>query len=228
MQGFTYSLRTLVLPFIWIFHPQLLLLDVRSWLELVVVVIGCTVASLLFAALTMGWLRVRTKWWEAALLALAVFTLFRPDFFMDRLYPEFRTEPPARLFAIAGRLPDDERLVLQIAGTNLEGEEIRKTVAVQLRERGPAPADDAAAAALGRKRVAEAGLTVSVLSETAQVTNVKFGSRAKKAGFEQGFDIVAVLVPSGRPSPNWFYLPAFVLIAIVWISQGRRLRAAAA
>ncbi|MCS6943811.1 MAG: DUF3394 domain-containing protein, partial [Sutterellaceae bacterium] len=101
-------------------------------------------------------------------------------------------------------------------------------VAVQLRERGPQPPDAAAAAAAGRKRIAEAGLTISVLGDTAQVTNVKFGSRAKKAGFEPGFEIVEVLVPSGRPSPNWFYLPALLLVGIVWFSQGRRLRAAAA
>ncbi|MCS7100736.1 MAG: TRAP transporter permease, partial [Burkholderiaceae bacterium] len=174
IQGFSYSLRTLVLPFIWIFHPQLLLLDIHSWLELVVVVTGCTVAALLFAALTMGWFRTRTRAWETALLAAAVFTLFRPDFFMDLLYPEFRSEPAARVFEIAGTLPDDERLVLRIAGTNLEGEAIRKTVAVQLRERGPQPPDAAAAAAAGRKRIAEAGLTISVLGDTAQVTNVKF------------------------------------------------------
>jgi TRAP transporter 4TM/12TM fusion protein len=226
VQGFTYAARTLILPFIWIFNPQLLLIDVHGAFEFVVVIAACLLASLLFAAITMGWLRVRTRWWEAALLAVAVFTLFRPDFFMDPLYDEYRSEPAARLFEIAGRLPDDERLVLQIAGTRLEGNDVRKTVAVQLGDQGPAPADAAAATALGRKRVAEAGLAISVLGDTAQVTNVKFGSRARKAGFEQGFEVVAVQVPTTRPSPHWFFLPALLLIAIVWFSQGRRLHAA--
>jgi hypothetical protein len=52
---------------------------------------------------------------------------------------------------------------------------------------------------------------------------VKFGSAAKKSGFEQGFDIVEIKVPSGRPSPHWFYLPGLLLIGLVWWVQGRRL-----
>ncbi len=223
IQGFTYAARTLILPFIWIFNPQLLLIDVHGPLEFVIVIGACLIAALVFAAITMGWFRVRTRWWEAILLGFAVFTLFRPDFFMDQLYDEYRSVSPAKLFEIAGRLPDDERLVMQIAGTRLEGDDVKKTVAVQLGDRGPEPADAAAAVALGRKRVAEAGLAISVLGDRAQVTNVRFGSRAKKSGFEQGFDVVAVQVPSGRPTPHWFYLPALVLLAIVWVSQGRRL-----
>jgi TRAP transporter 4TM/12TM fusion protein len=223
IQGFTYAARTLILPFVWIFNPQLLLIDVHGPVEFVIVITACAMAALLFAAVTLGWFRVRTRWWEAVLLACAVFILFRPDFFMDKFRDEYRTEPAPRLFEIAGRLPDDGRLVLLIAGTRIEGDEVRKTVAVQLGDQGLPPADATAAAALGRKRMAEAGLSISVLGDAAQVTNVRFGSRARKAGFEQGFDILAVQVPTDRPTPHWFYLAALLLIALVWISQGRRL-----
>ncbi len=225
IQGFTYAARTLILPFVWIFNPQLLLIDVRGPVEFTIVIAACLIASLLFAAITMGWFRVRTRGWEALLLAVAVFTLFRPDFFMDKLVDEYRGEPASKVFEIAGRLDDDERVVMLIAGTRLEGDDVKKTVAVQLGDRGPAPADAAAAAALGRKRLAEAGLNISVLGDTARVTNVRFGSRARKSGFDQGFEIVAVQVPTDRPTPHWFYLPALLLIGIVWVSQGRRLRA---
>jgi hypothetical protein len=57
-----------------------------------------------------------------------------------------------------------------------------------------------------------------------QITGVKFGSRARKAGIDQGFDVERVDVPSGRPSAHWFYLPALLLIGLVWWSQGRRMR----
>ncbi len=36
IQGSVYALRTVILPFIWIFNPQLLLLDIDSWFSLVV------------------------------------------------------------------------------------------------------------------------------------------------------------------------------------------------
>ena len=33
IQGSIYALRTVILPFIWIFNPQLLLIDVNAWAE---------------------------------------------------------------------------------------------------------------------------------------------------------------------------------------------------
>ncbi len=54
IQGSVYALRTVVLPFVWIFNPQLLLIDVHGWWELFLVVTSATVACLIFAAATMG------------------------------------------------------------------------------------------------------------------------------------------------------------------------------
>jgi hypothetical protein len=101
-----------------------------------------------------------------------------------------------------------------IKGTTLEGEEITKTVALQLGEAG----------ADGRKRLADAGLQLVPLGANVQVGAVKFGSRAKRGGFESGWDVAAVKVPTGAPSPHWFYLPALLLVGLVWWNQGRRLR----
>ena len=102
-------------------------------------------------------------------------------------------------------------MILQ--GTSLEGDDITKTVAVQLGDAGPD----------GRKRLAEAGVQLVPLGDAVQVGAVKFGSQARRGGFEPGWDVAAVKVPSGAPSPHWFYLPALLLIALVWWHQGRRL-----
>ena len=100
-----------------------------------------------------------------------------------------------------------------IAGMTLEGEDVRKTVAVRLAEPGE-----------GRKRLAEAGLTVMVLGDDVRVAAVRFGSRARKSGFEQGWQIDSLKVPADRPSQHWIYLPALLLVALVFYTQGRRLR----
>jgi hypothetical protein len=178
------------------------------------VVIACTVATLVFAAITMNWFRIRTRWWENLLLALAVALLFRPDFFMDQLTPEYREVPAAQVFEVAKGVPSDESIVMVIKGTTLEGEEISKTVAVQLAGQGPD----------GRKRLADAGLQLVPLGQQMQIGAVKFGSRAKKGGVEQGWDLQAVKVRTDRPTPHWFYLPALLLIGLVWLTQGLRMR----
>ncbi len=112
-----------------------------------------------------------------ALLAIATLLLFRPDALMDRLYPEYSAAPAARVFDFAKAVEEDGRIVLRIGGTTLEGKDVTKTVALQL----GAPGD-------GRKRLADAGLQLVPLGPEVQIGAVKFGSRAQKSGFEQGWN----------------------------------------
>lgn len=215
VQGAVYALRTVILPFIWIFNPQLLLINVHTTGELIRVVLACTLATLVFAAVTMNWFRVKNRWWEAVALAVAVVLLFRPDFFMDRLHPEYRDVPAAQVFDVARDRPSNDRVVMVIKGTTIEGDDVTKTVALQLGEAGPD----------GRKRLMDAGLQLVPLGDTVQIGAIKFGTAAAKSGFEQGWDVSAIKVPTDRPTPHWFYLPALLLVALVWWSQGRRLPA---
>jgi hypothetical protein len=213
IQGSLYISRTAVLPFVWIFNPQLLLIDVHGWWELVMVVIGSLAASLCFAAATMGWFATRSRWWETLLLLAAVFALFRPNFFMDRMYPAWEDRPAKEVHAVAKDLPPDYPLVLVIEGANIEGEDVRKTVSLQLGKPGD-----------GRTRLSEAGVTFSALGDEVRIGTVKFGSRARRGGFEQGWKVTAVKVRSDAPSEHWVFIPAFAIIAFVWFNQRRRMR----
>jgi TRAP-type uncharacterized transport system fused permease subunit len=213
LQGAVYAARTAVLPFVFIFNPMLLLIDVRGWADVVLIAFAATAASLLFAAATLGWFRARCTWWEIVLLLAATFALFRPDFFMDRLYAPYTEVPASEIFRVAGELPENDRLVMLIEGTTIEGDDVRKTVAVQL---GP-PGE-------GRARLAEAGLSISAFGSQVQVSAVRFGSRARKSGFEQGFEVAAIKVPTDRPSQHWIYLPALLLAGLVWLLQRSRAR----
>ena len=212
IQGSLYISRTAILPFVWIFNPQLLLIDVHGWWELTMVVVGSLVASLCFAAATMGWFADRSKWWETILLLVAVFALFRPNFFMDKLYEPWNDRPAKDVYAVAQALPQDFPLVLVIEGSNIEGDEVRKTVSVQLGKPGE-----------GRMRLSEAGVTLSMLGDEVRIGTVKFGSRAKRGGFEQGWKVKSVKVRSDAPSEHWVFIPAFALIAFIWFNQRRRM-----
>jgi TRAP transporter 4TM/12TM fusion protein len=217
IQGSVYALRTVVLPFVFIFNPALLLIDVRGWWEVTLVAFAATVASLAFAAATIGWFQTKCKWWEIVLLLVATFALFRPNFFMDYLAEPYRDVPAKEVYEVARALGEDDRLVLVIEGTNVEGDDVRKTVAVQLTKPGE-----------GRARLSEAGLALTVLGGQVQIANVRFGSRAKKSGFEQGWKVAAVKVPTDRPSDHWVYFPALALLAFLHFLQRRRaLRMAA-
>jgi TRAP transporter 4TM/12TM fusion protein len=213
LQGSLYALRTVVLPFVFVFNPALLMIDVHGWWEVALVGVAATVASLAFAAATMGWFHTRCRWWEVLLLLAATFTLFRPDFFMDKLYAPYAEVPAKQIYKVAKELGENDRIVLVIEGTNIEGDDVRKTVAVQLTKPGE-----------GRQRLADAGLTVQVLGDEVRTSGVKFGSRAKKSGFEQGWKISAIKVPNDRPSEHWVYIPGLALVAFVYFLQRSRQR----
>jgi len=221
IQGTVYAVRTVVLPFIWIFNPALLLIDVHGWFEALVVALASTVASLVFAAATMAYFRIRCRWWEVALLLVATFVLFRPDWFADRIGPEYMDAPASKLYEVINGLDEGDRLVFKIQGQSLEGEDKSKTVAVRM---GPPVTEAGSEVGNARKRLAEAGLSVSGIGEMMQVGTVRFGSRAAKARIEQGFDIVGVKVPTDRLNAHWFYVPGLILAVLIWLIQGLRMR----
>ena len=76
----------------------------------------------------------------------------------------------------------------------------------------------------GRERIRSGGVTLVQLGDDLQVSNVKFGSRARKLGIEQGYKILEVKVPNReRPSDYWVFVPAMLLVGLIWFLQGRRI-----
>jgi TRAP transporter 4TM/12TM fusion protein len=213
IQGSTYALRTVILPFLWIYNPQLLLIGIGSWFEGFLVLGASTIAMLVFAAVTMSWFRTRSRWWENLILLGAVFVLFRPNALMDLVSEPYRSVPATEWAKVVNDIPEEGRFMVNITGTNLEGEDKSKSLALRL---GP-PAE-------ARKRVSDAGLMLVPLGDKLQVASVRFGSPAQKSGFEQGWDVESIIVPAERPDPHWFFLPALLLIGLVWWGQGRRER----
>ena len=211
-QATWYSFRTALLPFVFVFNPQILMIGVGNVAQFILVVASAIVASLLFAAATMGWFRTRARWWEVALLLVASFLFFRPDFVIDRVAPKYVDAPVSTLFEVADKLGEDEWLILRIAGENVEGKEINKTVALPMGK-----------GATGREKIRAGGVTLVALGTDMEVADVKFGSRARKLGIEQGYKVVGIRLPNpDRPSDYWVFIPAGLLAALIWFIQGCR------
>ncbi|MDD3674050.1 TRAP transporter permease [Thauera propionica] len=217
--AFGYSARTAILPFMFIFNTELLLIGITSTWHLILTIATATIASMMFAAATQGFFVTRNRVHESILLLLVTFTLFRPGFWMDMLYPPFEEVPPTELSRLVEEAPRNGNLRVWIEGLTLEGQEISKGVLLPLGE----PAANA------RERLGKMGLTVMALGEDVQVAAVRFGSQAEKLGLEQGFTITTIELPSGeRPTKEWMFIPAFILLGLVWFMQKARARRGAA
>jgi hypothetical protein len=104
-----------------------------------------------------------------------------------------------------------------VEGLNLEGENIRKTVSIPLGD----PQEP-------RLRLRAVGLGVTPAGEKVTISNVAFGSYAKRIGLESGYEIVSVLEPAERPSRAIPAVIALVLAAGVGGLQYARSRKGAA
>ncbi len=209
--AFYYSMRTAILPFLFIFNTQLLLIGVDTVWHMFLTVGSAIVAMLVFAAATQGYFLVRSRWYESLALLLVTFTLFRPGYWWDMVHPPYEERPPSELMALVAEAPKDARKRIWIEGLNMDGKEVRKGVLLPLGDPGPA-----------RERLARLGLTVMTLGNEVQVAAVRFGSTAEKLGLEQGFKVTAIEMPADRPAKEWLYIPALLLLAGVVVVQRTR------
>jgi hypothetical protein len=214
--AFFYSLRTVLLPFIFIFNTELLLIGIDGPVDLALVVFAALAGILVFAAAMQGFFVARSKIWESALLLLVAFTFLRPGFFMDQIVPPYQSVEPTQIVELAEQAPAGGSLRVVTEGLTIEGDEARRTVLLPL-----GPADDKS----GLERLRHAGIVVQPTGDQVQITNVIFNSKAQKAGIEFGWRIVAVEAEADQPPKELFYLPALALLGGIYVLQRRRRRA---
>ncbi|WP_006786332.1 TRAP transporter permease [Thiorhodospira sibirica] len=213
IQAFWYSLRTVALPFFFVFNPQLLLIGVHSVWQLLLTVFGGLVGMLIFAAATQGYWLTRSRWWESLALLLIALTLFMPGLWLDRLQPEFRAAPAEALFATIDDLKPAAHLRLEVEGLSLDGRVQTRQVMLALGSEGSA-----------QERLRDAGLGVMSFAGQVSITQVDFSSQAERLGLEPGSRVSAVLVRTERPAAQWMYVPALLLLLLIGFLQRARMR----
>jgi TRAP transporter 4TM/12TM fusion protein len=216
--AFAYSMRTAILPFLFIFNTQLLFIGLTGPFHLILTVGSAIVAMLVFAAATQGYFLVRSRWYETLALLLVTFTLFRPGYWWDMVYPPYDMVPAAKMNQLIEEAPANSGKRLWIEGTNLNGDDVRKGVLLPLGPQGTA-----------RERLASSGVSVVAQGDELLISGVKFGSPAEKLGIEQGYRIVSAEVPADRPEKEWMFIPALLLLMVVMgLQRMRRPRKSAA
>lgn len=211
--AFFYSMRTVLLPFLFIFNTDLLLIDV-GWVDGIVVFIVATAAMLVFAAGTQGYFFARSKMYESVLLILIAFTLFRPGFWLDMVWTPYDQKPASEITVLAGQLPAGADIRVKVSGENLAtGQLEEKFVVLSL---GDAVADGVA------RLETNVGLTFREEEGKLLIDTVGFDSPAAKAKLDFDWEIVLVELPSDRLPKEVFWLPALGLLGIIIVMQRRR------
>ncbi|MBE9556242.1 MAG: TRAP transporter permease [Proteobacteria bacterium] len=217
IQGFAYDIRTAILPFMFIFNTELLLIGIKSVWHLILVVTSAVVAMLLFAASTQGYFLVRSKLWESLAMILIAFTLFRPGFWMDMVVEPLDIRSPTEIAEIAEAQEPDIMLRVTMSGETIDGKFVTRIVPLPL---GPLAA--------GPERLAHAGIETREEDGKVLVDNIVFGTAAEKAGVDFDWEIVDVRAEADQPPKQLFFIPALALFGLIVLLQLRRRATAAA
>ena len=210
-QSMRYEVRTALLPFVFIYNPQILMIDIGSWWNLLLVV-GCSILAMAaFSAASQQWLLVRNRWWETIALLLVCFTLFRPGFWLDRITEPYADRPASEVMAEAEKTPEGEPLRLRVKTIDIAGDDVEKLVRLTMGKGETV-----------EQKLAATGLVLSPGGEPLLIQSVRLGSEARKYGLQPGDEISALVVPADRPSRYWFAIPALALLGLIFWLQRRR------
>lgn len=78
LQGFYYDLRTAIIPFFFVFNPELILHGITSWSQGLLIFTMATCGAFAFTSAIQGWYITRNRWYEIPLLLGATLLLFHP------------------------------------------------------------------------------------------------------------------------------------------------------
>ncbi|MBJ3776820.1 TRAP transporter permease [Acuticoccus mangrovi] len=229
-QGFGYDIRTALLPFLFIFNTELLLMHVVivdgvphpefvPWYTGLKAFVIAVVAMMAFAAATQRYFLTKSNWFETALLLVVALTLFRPGVWLDMVQPPYVERPGTAIYDVAAAEPAGTNLRLELVGTDFNNPDRRNSIFVVVPLGEGATAED---------KLADVGLTFFEDGDTLTVEEPFPGTPF--AYLSQDFDFYAddpvilqtVQTNAERLPKEIFYIPAFLVLALVVVMQRRR------
>ena len=217
IQGFIYDMRTAILPFIFIFNPELLLIGIDNvWHGLLIFAVTM-LALLSFSSLTQGWTLVRNKVHEGLMLAVVVMMLFRPGIFMNMIYPDFATFDLEKFVAGEVSAPRAYTVRFHLVRTTDYGDRFKlyRVATPDMPAAGPGD---------------YYGVTFKPVEDGLyEVDELAPKGLAEQAGLRVGDTLTEVDVEQfGQPSKMWVYPFGLALLGLVILSQWPRWRRAKA
>jgi TRAP transporter 4TM/12TM fusion protein len=89
LQAFWYSLRTGILPIVFLFNHELLLIGIENIWHGLLVIITSLIGILVFTSATQGWFINRLRWYEIIVFLLISISLLAPEFVLNKFYPKY-------------------------------------------------------------------------------------------------------------------------------------------
>ena len=208
VQAFWYSLRTGILPIVFLFNHELLLIGIENIWHGLVVIITSLIGILVFTSATQGWFVNKLKWYQIIIFLIISISLLSPDFVLNKFYPKYNYEEISKINSL--KLDSEKEIQIKITRPSLYGERYKLFVISKNTFEDHFTLEDY-------------GITLLEQDEKIIVDNLKWNGEAKKNGFEMGDYISEFKIENfDRPSKNIVYPIALILLVICGYFNIRR------
>jgi TRAP-type uncharacterized transport system fused permease subunit len=200
LQAFWYSLRTGILPIVFLFNHELLLIGIENIWHGLIVILTSLIGILVFTSATQGWFINKLRWYEIIIFLIISVSLLSPEFVLNKFYPKYdyqniykinsvKLDPTKEVrFKVIRPSPYGERYKLFVIDKNTFGEEYN---------------------------IEEYGINIIKKDDKIVVDNLKWNGKAKKNGFEIDDYISEFKIEnSNRPNKSIIYPIALILLII--------------
>ena len=200
VQAFWYSLRTGILPIVFLFNHELLLIGIENIWHGLIVIVTSLIGILVFTSATQGWFINKLKWYEIIIFLVISISLLSPDFVLNKFYPKYNYEEITKINSM--KLDSTKEIQIKITRPSLYGERYKLFVISKNTFEDKFTLEDY-------------GITLMKQDDKIIVDNLKWNGEAKKSGFEMGDYISEFKIEnSDRPSKNIVYPIAILLLVV--------------
>ena len=92
VQALWYSLRTGILPIVFLFNHELLLIGIENIWHAIVVIITSLIGILVFTAATQRWFINKLRWYEIIVFLIISISFLAPEFVLNKFYPKYEQQ----------------------------------------------------------------------------------------------------------------------------------------
>ena len=208
VQAFWYSLRTGILPIVFLFNHELLLIGVENIWHALTVIITSLAGILVFTSATQGWFINKLRWYEIIIFLFISISLLSPEFVLNKFYPKYNYVDINNINKI--KLDSRKEVRFKVTRISDYGERYKLFVI----NKGTFKEE---------YDIKEYGLGVIKEKESYIVDTLKWNGNAKKSGFEIGDYISELKIENvDRPSKTIVYPLAILLLLIFGYLNSRK------
>ncbi len=201
VQAFWYSLRTGILPIVFLFNHELLLIGIENIWHGFIVIITSLIGILVFTSATQGWFVNRLKWYEIIVFLIISISLLSPEFVLNKFYPKYNYKDINQIHLI--KLEPNKEVRFKVTRPSEYGERYKLFVI----SKGTFEAE---------YNLEKYGMNLIKEETRIVVESLKWNGKAKKSGFETGDYISEFKIEnSDRPDKVIVY-PLAILFLIIF------------